>query len=189
MVLETRRLILRPWSVEDAKFLYQYAKDPRVGPSAGWPVHTSVTNSQNIISEVLSGANTLAIVLKELAHPIGSIGIMFGEESFINLPEDEAEIGYWIGVPFWGQQIVPEALGAMIPYGFENLNLKKLWCVSFEDNVQSIRVQEKCGFEYQFTRNEVYRPLIHEKHSERVTCLTKEKWYAKKAWKSHIILP
>jgi len=78
---------------------------------------------------------------------------MFGEESFINLPEDEAEIGYWIGVPFWGQQIVPEALGAMIPYGFENLNLKKLWCVSFEDNVQSIRVQEKCGFEYQFTRN------------------------------------
>lgn len=39
MVLETKRLILRPWQEEDAASLYRYASDPQVGPIAGWPVH------------------------------------------------------------------------------------------------------------------------------------------------------
>ncbi len=42
MTLETERLILRPWEEKDAEECYKYAKDPRVGPIAGWPVHTSV---------------------------------------------------------------------------------------------------------------------------------------------------
>lgn len=49
MVLETNRLILRPWNKEDAEECYKYAKDPKVGPIAGWPVHTSVENSREII--------------------------------------------------------------------------------------------------------------------------------------------
>lgn len=50
---ETRRLILRPWKEADAGELYRYAKDGRVGPVAGWPAHTSVENSREIIKEVL----------------------------------------------------------------------------------------------------------------------------------------
>ena len=49
MTLETERLILRPWEEADAEACYRYAKDPRVGPMAGWPVHTSVENSRQII--------------------------------------------------------------------------------------------------------------------------------------------
>ena len=49
MTLETERLILRPWKEDDAESLYKYAKDPKVGPIAGWPVHTSVENSREII--------------------------------------------------------------------------------------------------------------------------------------------
>lgn len=49
MQLETKRLILRPWQEEDAEELYKYAKDPRVGPIAGWPVHSSVENSLEIM--------------------------------------------------------------------------------------------------------------------------------------------
>ncbi|MEG0051315.1 MAG: RimJ/RimL family protein N-acetyltransferase, partial [Terrisporobacter sp.] len=45
MILETSRLILRPWKEEDAEALYKYAKDPRIGPMAGWPVHSDVKNS------------------------------------------------------------------------------------------------------------------------------------------------
>lgn len=45
MILETERLILRPWNECDAESLYKYAKDPEVGPVAGWPVHTSVEKS------------------------------------------------------------------------------------------------------------------------------------------------
>ena len=54
MILETKRLILRPWKVDDAEDLYRYASDPDVGPPAGWPPPTSVENSRDIIKTVLS---------------------------------------------------------------------------------------------------------------------------------------
>lgn len=53
MIFETERLILRPWTEEDAESLFEYASDPAVGPIAGWPVHTSVENSREIIQQVL----------------------------------------------------------------------------------------------------------------------------------------
>ena len=52
------RLILRPWRESDAESLYKYAKDPKIGPIAGWPVHTSVDNSKEIIKGVLSNDET-----------------------------------------------------------------------------------------------------------------------------------
>lgn len=52
-VLETERLILRPWEESDAEECYKYAKDPLVGPAAGWPVHTSVENTRQVIRDVL----------------------------------------------------------------------------------------------------------------------------------------
>ena len=64
MILETERLMLRPWSESDAESLYEFAKDPRVGPIAGWPVHTSVENSRQIIKDVLSADETYAIIQK-----------------------------------------------------------------------------------------------------------------------------
>ena len=71
MILETERLILRPWEETDAEELYKYAKDERVGPMAGWPVHTSVDNSREIIKTVLSDPETYAVVLKETGLPVG----------------------------------------------------------------------------------------------------------------------
>ena len=49
MIIETERLILRPWNESDSESLYEYAKDDRVGPITGWPVHTSVENSREVI--------------------------------------------------------------------------------------------------------------------------------------------
>lgn len=70
MTLETTRLVLRPWDESDAEELYRYAKDPEVGPIAGWPVHTSVQNSREIIRDVLSAPETYAVVLKETSLPV-----------------------------------------------------------------------------------------------------------------------
>lgn len=78
MELITERLLLRPWQESDAESLYEYAKDPDVGPVAGWPVHTSVENSREIIREVLSAGETYAVCLKENGKAIGSIGLMEG---------------------------------------------------------------------------------------------------------------
>ena len=114
MVLTTERLILRPWEDSDAESLYEYAKDERIGPAACWPVHTSVKNSLEIIRTVLAVPETYAVCLKEDNRAIGSIGLMVGEQSNIGLPDSEAEIGYWIGVPFWGQGLIPEGVREMI---------------------------------------------------------------------------
>lgn len=65
MILKTERLILRPWEESDSETLYKYASDPKVGPIAGWPPHTSVENSREIIKTVLSAPETYAVCLKE----------------------------------------------------------------------------------------------------------------------------
>ena len=61
MQFTTKRLILRPWEETDAEQLYKYAKDSKVGPIAGWPVHKSVKNSLEIIQNVLSAKETYAV--------------------------------------------------------------------------------------------------------------------------------
>lgn len=134
MELYTERLILRPWQESDAEDLYNYAKNPEVGPIAGWPPHTSIDNSRDIIQNVLATDETYAVCLKEDNQAIGSIGLMIGKKSNLDIPDDEGEIGYWIGVPFWGQSLIPEACRALIRHSFEDLGLKRLWCGYFDGN-------------------------------------------------------
>ena len=125
MILETNRLILRPWREDDAEDLYTYAGDPEVGPPAGWPPHTSVENSREIIRTVLSNPETYAVCLKENGKPIGSIGF---HRNDLAEADDEYELGYWIGKPFWGQGLIPEAsrVGAEISEG--NYERALLFC-------------------------------------------------------------
>ena len=181
MVFETERLLLRPWAPEDAASCYEYAKDPRVGPIAGWPVHTSVGNSGEIIAGVLSKPGTYAVCLKTDDKAIGSIGLKVGDQSDLPRGEHEAEIGYWIGVPFWGRGLIPEAVRELMRYAFEELRMDKLWCAYFDGNEKSRRVQEKCGFVYQFTMENVEWPLMHDVRTEHVSCITAEEWRSAQA--------
>ncbi len=174
MILQTERLILRPWCDTDAESLYEYAKDDRIGLAAGFPPHTSVENSREVIKNVLSEPETFAVCLKEDNKPIGSIGLMIGKQSNLDIPDDEGEIGYWIGVPFWGQGLIPEAVREMIRYGFDELCLARLWCGYFDGNEKSKRVQEKCGFVYHHTNRDVHWKLTGEILTEHVTCLKKQ---------------
>ncbi len=73
MKFETKRLLLRTWCDDDAEELYTYASDLAVGPTAGWPAHTSVANSREIIKNVLSAPETYAVCLKGKGTPIGSV--------------------------------------------------------------------------------------------------------------------
>ena len=94
MELTTARLLLRPWQLEDAEVLFQYAKDERIGPIAGWSPHTSVENSREIIGTVLSAPETYAVVLKETGEPVGSVGIMFSGQC--SAPVGRAGSGDWL---------------------------------------------------------------------------------------------
>lgn len=176
MILVTERLILRPWKDEDAEDLYRYASSPDVGPIAGWPAHTSVENSLEIIRTVFAEDEVYAVCKKEDNRAIGCAAITIGEKSNLKLPDTEGEIGYWIGVPFWGQGLIPEAVNELVHRAFEELNLEKLWCGYFEGNEKSKRVQEKCGFIYHHTNKDIHWALMNDIRTEHVTCLTRDEW-------------
>lgn len=174
MTLETERLLLRTWREEDAEELYKYARDPEVGPAAGWPVHTSVDDSRGIIRNVLSAEGTFAVVLKETGLPVGSIGIMRNAD--IPIGDDEAELGFWIGKPYWGRGLIPEAARECLRFCFEELKCERIWCGYYDGNEKSRRAQEKCGFVYHRTEKDKPCPLMGDVRTEHIMLLTREAW-------------
>lgn len=173
MTLETKRLLLRPWRESDAATLYEYARDPLVGPAAGWAPHTSVENSREIIRTVLSAPDTFAVILKGRPDDtVGSVGIFPTE---IAAGKGESEIGYWLARPCWGRALIPEAVRALLRVCFGERGEKRVWCAHFAGNDKSRRVIEKCGFSYVCTGEECPWP----DGSRRVGlyyAITKEEW-------------
>ena len=175
-MLETERLILRRWEKNDAESLYEYAKDPDVGPIAGWPAHRSVEESRDVIKNVFNGKEAYAICLKTDNKAIGAIELKLNGYTDMTERDDECELGYWLGKPFWGQGIVPEAVKEMLRHAFEEIGMTTVWVGYYEGNAKSKRVQEKCGFRYQWKSEEVDVPLLHEKRTGHVSSLTRDQW-------------
>ena len=173
-MLQTKRLILRPWQEADAESLYEYAKDPDVGPPAGWPPHTDVENSRQVIKLFLSAPETYAICLD--GKPIGSIGLKLKGFTDMTDRDDECELGYWIGKPYWGQGLVPEAARELLRHGFEDLQMRSIWVGYYEGNEKSHRVQEKLGFVYHHRADGLEVPLLHEIRTGHTSVMTKIRW-------------
>lgn len=147
-MIETERLILRPWSIKDSTALYKYASDTRVSKMALWPTHTSVKMSREVIEKIfIPNPHCFAITLKENNEPIGCMGLVPVGNEHHETARSEREIGYWIGYPHWNSGLTTEALKAMIAYCRENLNLPSLLITMDDRNVASKRVAEKCGFQ------------------------------------------
>ena len=173
MILQTKRLVLRPWSENDAEELYKYASVPEVGPPAGWPPHTSVENSREIIRTVLSAPETYSVCLKENGKPIGSVGL---HRNDLAERDDEYELGYWIGKPFWGQGLIPEASRELLRYAFEDLGMNRIWCGYYDGNDKSRRVQEKLGFVFHHTTEGLEVKFLNEIRTGHSSLMTKERW-------------
>lgn len=177
-MIETERLILRPWLESEAEIMYKYASDPDIGLIAGWAPHTSIENSREIIRTVFSAPETYSVVLKETGEPVGSCGIMFTEGLHTaDMGQAEAEIGYWIGKPYWGQGLIPEAVKALLARCFKDLRLDAVWCGYYDANTKSKRVCEKCGFRYHHTNRDIISPL-GDKRTEHFYIMTKEEYQA-----------
>lgn len=172
----TDRLILRPWRETDAASLYKYAQDPAIGPVAGWPPHTSAEDSLNVIRTVFSAPEIYAVVLKKSNEPVGCVGIMFGNDMHnAEAQADEAEIGYWIGKPHWGQGLIPEAVRRLLRRCLGELGITAVWCGYYDGNTKSLRVMEKCGFRFHHTEEGNTSPLGNIR-TEHFMKLTKEDW-------------
>lgn len=150
----TDRLILRPWKLSNSKDLYEYAKSELVGPRAGWKPHKSEDESKEIINMFIKNNDSYAIVLKEENKVIGGIGLHKRKPDLDLKDLEQREIGYVLNPSYWGNGYVPEAVKAVIDYGFREMNLDLIWCGHFDFNSNSKRVNEKCGFKYKFTRRE-----------------------------------
>ena len=183
-MLETERLILRRWEESDAESLFQYAKDPDVGPIAGWPPHQSVEESLDVIRNVFNGQEAYAICLKTDNKAIGVIELKLNGHTDMTECDDECELGYWLGKPFWGQGIMPEAAREMLRHAFEDIGMQKVWCGYYDSNLKSKRVQEKCGFRYQWTTEGVDVPLMHETRTGHVNLMTKDNWLWQKLYEA-----
>jgi RimJ/RimL family protein N-acetyltransferase len=143
------RLMLRHWKLEDAGSLYKYASDGRVSELALWPRHDSVEMSRMVIEKYfLTNPYNFAIVLRETGEPVGCIGLVPRGEEHFNAADNEREVGYWIGYPYWGRGLTTEALKALITYCRDSLGLDSLLLTTDNLNIASQRVAEKCGFQF-----------------------------------------
>ena len=146
MIFETENLLLRPWAESDAECLYHFAKNPNVGPIAGWPPHESVEDSLNIINTVFAKRETYAVTRNGI--PIGCVGLLFHPDTNHWWGEGAAELGYWIAEEHWGCGYAGEASEVLISRAFDDLSVKQIYATYRVENAQSKRVLEKLGFQY-----------------------------------------
>ena len=147
--IETNRLLLRPWKMEDLDDFYRYASVPGVGEKAGWIHHQSKEETLQILTHFIDGKHTFALVDKSSGTVIGSLGIEeYGLEDKLSefFSYQGRSLGYVLSKDYWGNGLMTEAVQAVISYLFDTLNYDFLLCGHFDVNLASKRVQEKCGF-------------------------------------------
>ncbi len=172
--IQTERLALRKWRADDAEMLYKYASDPAVGPAAGWSAHKSVAESSDIIKNALSGAECYCICEKDSDDAIGAIELRLCGHTDMTAREDECELGFWLGRPFWGRGYIPEAARALLNRAFEELGMRCVWCGYYDGNEKSRHAQEKIGFAYHHSCSEVPVPLMNEIRVGHTNIMTRE---------------
>ena len=142
-IIETSRLRLRPWSEADATALFELARDPRIGMLCGWKTF-------------LAAPDSYAVTLASTGELVGSIALRIDTSS----PEASvADIGYWIGSPYWGNGYATEAGNAIIDRA-RQLGVETIILKYFDGNDASRRVSEKLGFAWRSREEDVEYPLI-----------------------------
>jgi ribosomal-protein-alanine N-acetyltransferase len=157
--METERLILRPFTREDAQAMFDnWANDPEVTKYLTWPAHDSLGVTQWVLNEWVQGYEKpdfyqWAIVPKDYGQPVGCISVVEKRDDV-----QWMEIGYCMGKQWWGKGIMPETLKAVMTYLFEEVGVLRLQACHDVRNPNSGAVMRKCGMTYegtlrQYTRN------------------------------------
>lgn len=156
--LETERLILRPFVLEDADAMFRnWASDPEVTKYMTWPTYQNKETADQILSQWTAAYGDpsfyqWAIELKSLAEPIGSISVVFS-----NRKVNSAHMGYCIGSKWWGQGIMTEALQTVMDYLFEEVGFNRIEAQHDTRNPASGAVMRKCGMQFEGTLRQSIR--------------------------------
>lgn len=144
MELETERLVIRPFTADDAADVYAYASKRSIGESAGWPAHASPEESAEILSEWIEDGFKHAIVLKETGAVIGHIAVEPDSEED---REDTAELGFALNGAYHRRGLMSEAVRAVLKYLAAN-GKAYVWACCFKGNEPSRRLIESLGFTF-----------------------------------------
>ncbi|MFN8339594.1 MAG: GNAT family N-acetyltransferase [Saprospiraceae bacterium] len=135
---------LRHWQPSDAESLVKYANNANIARYMrdAFPHPYTKADGDNFIQFAMQKlpASIFAITVDDLA--IGGIGL-HPQNDIYRL---NAELGYWLGEPFWGQGIITNAISQIVTYGFENLQIERIYAIPFGSNIGSQKVLEKAGF-------------------------------------------
>ena len=175
-VLETRRLLLRPFTEADGEAVYAYASHPEVGPPAGWKPHESVEESLRVIREIFLASDTLAVIQKSDGRLIGSAGFVGKHRTELGTPSEE--VGYSLARDCWGQGLIPEAVEAILRHSFVDLGYAAIWAAYYDGNRKSKRVMQKCGMTYRLSRVEPVEQL-NETRLAHYFAITRREWEAR----------
>ncbi len=157
LAIETPRLALRPLALSDLEDLHPHVSDPKLSKYLSWSAHENrgVTEAWiKACSDGLAKGTDLvwAIVIDGKAS--GCIGLGGITWTFRAWRIDRAELGYWLGIPYWGKGYMTEAAFAATRFGFETLGLHKITIGHIEGNVASQRIIEKLGYRYLATHED-----------------------------------
>jgi RimJ/RimL family protein N-acetyltransferase len=173
-VLETARLVLRAPRCEDAKAIARLANDRRIAENTARVPHPyGIDDAERFIAAInrQDGEATFAILRGDVL--IGASGVD---------PRDgAAEIGYWLGVAYWGQGYATEAVRAVVDHAFADLGHEALQAGARVSNPASRRVLEKCGFQWTGVRLTRIRAIHSAAPVDRFR-LDRGLWASLKAW-------
>lgn len=146
----TQRLELRPFSLADAAAVQALAGDPRVADTTSAIPHPyedgmaeSWISSHRAFFEAGKGV-ICAVTLRGSGQLVGAIDLILDDD------RKKGAVGYWIGLPFWGNGYCTEALKALVDFGFRHyVELHRIYAIHMTRNPSSGRVLEKAGFQHE----------------------------------------
>jgi [ribosomal protein S5]-alanine N-acetyltransferase len=158
---ETERLELQPFQSDDAIRISELANDKELASILGLPHPYELKVAEEWIAiqpeQIKKGIEyPLTIVLKDIKEVIGTITIR------IDKSNNKGELGYWIGKEYWGNGFATEAVNKVIDFGFNQLNLNKIWASAISTNRASTIVLEKVGLQKEGTLRQ--NRLLNEKY-------------------------
>lgn len=160
------KITLRRWSEGDQPSLEKYANNRKVSIHLRdrFPYPYTAEDAKGWIEWTRGENPPVNFAIDLNGEAIGGIGLTMGEDIF----RCSAEIGYWLGEPFWGKGYATQAVRELTEYGFKTFALTRIWAGIFESNAASGRVLEKAGYTFEFRKKramiklgQVYDELLY----------------------------
>jgi ribosomal-protein-alanine N-acetyltransferase len=145
MILELEKCIIRSYQPSDAKSLAKYANNRKIWLNLrdGFPYPYTINDAEDFIDTALNKNPETYFAICTRSEAIGGIGYSLHTD----VERLSAEIGYWLGEPFWGKGIVTDALIAVTQYAINTHGLYRVYAVPYETNKASFCVLEKAGYQ------------------------------------------